>query len=71
MSRQNHPAPFPLQYDAKTLQYTDNLKQLFPKKELRCLSLNSYSHVSMCNIYFTIGLPILLKGNRQTDRWNI
>jgi hypothetical protein len=52
MSRQNHPAPFSLQYDALQRHYTEQFETIIPqKKELRCLSPNSYIHVSMCNLY--------------------
>ncbi len=52
-----------------------NLKQIFPEKELRGHSSNSYNHVSVGAIYIlyipTIGLPILLQENRWTNRGNI
>ncbi len=52
--------------------FTENSKQIFPEKELRGLSPNSYIHVSVCNLYIpTIGLPILLKEKRWTDGGNI
>ena len=36
---------------------TENSKQIFPEKELRGLSPNSYIHVSLCDVYIpTIGL---------------
>ena len=44
---------------------TENLKQIFPEKELRGHSPNSYTHVSVSDFYIpTIGLPILLEENR-------
>jgi hypothetical protein len=50
----------------------ENSKQIFPAKELRGLSPNSYIHVSVSDSYIpTIGLPILLQENRWTDRGNI
>jgi hypothetical protein len=43
-------------------QYTENLKQTFPEKELRGLSPNFYIHVPVSDLYIpTIGLPILLR----------
>jgi hypothetical protein len=45
---------------------------MFPEKELRSLSPNSYIYVSVSDLYIpTIGLPILLQENRWTDRGNI
>jgi hypothetical protein len=53
-------------------QNAENLKQIFPEEELRGLSPNSYSHVSMSDLYIlTIGLPILLQENKWTNRGNI
>ncbi len=53
-------------------QNTENLKQIFPEKELSGYSPNSYIHVSVSDLYITlIGLPILLQENRLTERWNI
>ncbi len=50
----------------------ENLKQIFPEKELRGLSLNFHIHVSVSDLYFpTIGLPILLQENMWTDPGNI
>jgi hypothetical protein len=44
---------------------TENLKQIFPEKELGGHSPNSYIHVSASDFYIpTIGLPILLEENR-------
>jgi hypothetical protein len=57
-----------------TLQryYTENSKHIFPEKELRGHSPNSYIHVSVYDLYIpTIGLHILLQENRWTDRRNI
>jgi hypothetical protein len=40
--------------------------------KLRCLSPNSYIHVSVSDLYIpTIGLPVLLQKNRWTDRGNM
>jgi hypothetical protein len=45
---------------------------MFPEKELRSLSPNSYINVSVSDLYIpTIGLPILLQENRWTDRGDI
>ncbi len=44
---------------------TENSKQIFPGKELRGYSPNSYIHVSVSDLYTPlIGLPILLQENR-------
>ncbi len=52
--------------------YTENFKQIFPEKELRGLSPNSYIHVSVSDLHIPmIGLPIMLKENRRIDRGNI
>jgi hypothetical protein len=51
---------------------TENSKQIFPEKELRCHSLNLYIHVSVNDLYIpTIDLPILLQENMWTDPGNI
>ena len=40
----------------------ENLKQIFPEKELRGHSPNFHIHVSVCDLYIpTIHLPILLQ----------
>jgi hypothetical protein len=58
-------------YTAK-IYYTENLKHIFPEKELRDHSSNSNIHVSVCKLYIpTNGLPILLQENRWTDCGNI
>jgi hypothetical protein len=47
--------------DPMTLQKhnTENSKQIFPEKELRGYSPNSYIHVSVSDFYFSlIGLPL-------------
>ncbi len=52
--------------------YTENWKHIFPEKELRGHSPNSYIHVSVCYLYIpTIGLHILLQENSWTDPSNI
>ncbi len=52
--------------------YTENSKHIFPEKELRGHSPNSYIHVSVCDLNApTISLHILLPENWWTDRGNI
>jgi hypothetical protein len=47
-------------------------KQIFPGKELRGYSPNSYNHVSVSDLYIPlIGLPILLQENRWAERGNV
>ncbi len=42
----------------------ENSKQIFPEKGLRGYSPNSYTHVSVSDLYIPlIGLPILLQEN--------
>ncbi len=42
----------------------ENLKQIFPEKELHGLSPNFHIHVSVSDLYIPpIGLPILLQDN--------
>ncbi len=51
---------------------TEYSKQIFPEKELRGLSPNSYIYVSVSDLYFTtIGLPILLLENKWTHGGNV
>jgi hypothetical protein len=51
---------------------TENLKQIFPEKELRGLSPNFHIHVSVSDLYITtISLPILVLENMCTDPGNI
>ncbi len=58
------------EHTAKT-EY-QNLKQIFPDKELRGHSPNSYAHVSVSDLYIPmIGLPILQQENRWTNGGNI
>jgi hypothetical protein len=46
----------------------ENLKQIFPEKELLGLSPNFHIHVSVSGVYIpTIGLPILRQENMWTD----
>jgi hypothetical protein len=50
---------------------TENSKQIFPEKELRGHSPNSYIHVSVSDLTIPMsGLFILLQENRWTDRGN-
>ncbi len=43
-------------------QNAENLKQVFPEKEYRGLSLNFYIHVSLSELHIpTMGLPFLLE----------
>jgi hypothetical protein len=45
---------------------------VFPEKELRGLSNNFHIHVSVSDLYIpTIGPPIFLQQNRQTNRGKI
>jgi hypothetical protein len=45
---------------------------LFPEKELRGLSPNFHTHVSVSDLYIpTFGPPIFLQKNGQTDQRNI
>jgi hypothetical protein len=60
--------------DKRALQryYTENSKHIFPEKELRGHSHNSYIHISVCDLYIpTTGQPILLQENRWTNRGNM
>jgi hypothetical protein len=51
---------------------TENLKQIFPEKELCGYSPNFHIHVSVSNLYIpTIDLPVLLQENMWTDPKNI
>jgi hypothetical protein len=44
----------------------------FPEKELRGLSPNVNVHVSVSDLYIpSIGPPIFMQQNRQTDRGNM
>ncbi len=50
----------------------ENSIYVFPEKKLRGLSPNFYIHVYVSDLYIpTIGPPIFLEQNRQTDRGNI
>ncbi len=45
---------------------------MFPEKELRGYSPNSYIQVTVSDLYIPrIGLPIMLQENRWTERGNI
>ncbi len=50
---------------------TENSKQIFPGKELRDYSPNSYIHVSASDLFIPlIGLLILLQENGWAERGN-
>jgi hypothetical protein len=55
-----------------TLHNTENSKQIFPGKELRVYSFDSYVHVSVSDLYIPlIGLPILLRvGNFRQKNYS-
>jgi hypothetical protein len=60
--------------DTRQRHNTENLKQIFPEKDLRGLSPNFHIHVSVSDLiqYIpTIGLPILLQEKMWTDPGNI
>jgi hypothetical protein len=60
------------EYTMQRHKTPQNLKQIFPEKELRGLSLNFHIHVSMSDLYIPrIGLPILLQENMWTDLGDI
>jgi hypothetical protein len=57
-----------------TLHCKDSIPKIriFQEMKLRGLSLNSYIHVSVSDLYIsTIGQPILLQENRWTNLGNI
>ena len=65
-------APLFLAVHALPRHKTETLKQIFPGKELRGYSPNSYIHVSVSDLYIPlIGLTILLQENRWAERRNI
>ncbi len=48
------------------------MKLLFAKQNYNVLSLSSFTHISVRDLYISrIGLPILLQGNMWTDPGNI
>ncbi len=48
------------------------MKLLFPKHNYNVMSPNSYTHISVRDLYISrIGLPILLQGNMWTNNENI
>ncbi len=54
------------------LHCNENPIYVFPETKLRVLSLNLYIHLSVRDLYIpTIGPPIFLQPNRQTDRGDI
>jgi hypothetical protein len=60
--------PLKVMFDSALQRHsTQNLKQIFPEKELRGLSpnSNSYIHVSVSEVYIpTISVPILQQKNK-------
>ncbi len=57
--------------NCKDTQY-ENSKQIFPEKELRGYSPNSYIYVSLSDLDIPLnGLPILLQKNRWTELWSL
>jgi hypothetical protein len=61
-----------LEYSTLQRHNTENLKQIFPEKELRGLSPNIHIPVSVSDLYIpTISMPILLRENMWTDPGNI
>jgi hypothetical protein len=57
---------------ANTTHWTENRIYVFPEKELRSLSPNSYIHVSVSDLYIPrIGPHIWLQQNIQTEPGNI
>ncbi len=65
--------PVRIQYKCLVPIYVfTEMKLLFPKKELLCLSPSSYTHISVRDLYISrISLPILLQGNILTNPGNI
>jgi len=56
------PTSFTICVDSLQRTTTENSKQMFPEKELRCHSLYFHIHVSVSDLYIlTIYLPILLE----------
>jgi hypothetical protein len=61
-------------YVDNTLQRhnTENLKSIFPEKEMCGLSPNFHIQASVSDLYIpTIGVPILVQENMWTDPGNI
>jgi hypothetical protein len=62
---------FPLHYN-EISEISEISIYLLPEKELRGLSPNFHIHVSVSDLYIpTIGPPIFLQQNRQTNRGNL
>jgi hypothetical protein len=65
--------PVRLQYKCLVSIYLDSLLRnetvtVFPKQNFNVLSPNSYTHISVRDLYISrIGLPILLKENMWSD----
>ncbi len=60
------------EFTAKTQDRKFKTNTVFPEKELRGYSPNSYIHVSVSDLYISlVGLHILLQENRWTERGNI
>jgi hypothetical protein len=52
-------------------QNTENSKQIFTEKELHAIRPNFHIYVSVSDLYTpTIGLPVLLQENVETDPEN-
>ncbi len=59
-------------FESWILHCTEISIYVFPEKELRGHSPNFHIHVSIGDLYIlTIGPPIFLQQNMQTDRGNI
>ncbi len=69
--------PVRIQYKCRVPIYAYSQKwniaaSLFPKQNNNVLSPNSYTHISVGDLYISrISLPILLQGNMWTDPGNI
>ncbi len=65
--------PVRIQYKCLVPIYVfPEMKLLFQKQNYNVLSSSSYTHISVRDLYISsIGLPILLQENMQTDPGNI
>ena len=65
--------PMRIQYKCLVPIYVfAGMKLLFPKQNYNVLSLISYIHISVTDLYISrIGLPLLRQGNMWTDPGNI
>ncbi len=71
-NRQSQIRSYTKTYNAVQRNNTENLKQVFPAKELRGLSPNFHIHVYVSDLNIpTIDLLILLQENMWTDPGNI